>query len=146
MKNLKFAAGIGWVTGIVLFCLWDRNDANGFWWTGFACFSAIIAAGTLTSVFEKGWVKIFRLVSCFGILLNSIVVTSNGGRMPVIISDTGRNITGMWRHALPTDHFLLLCDRMNLGFGTFSIGDCLLFLSLLAIVFVARKKEKNAEN
>lgn len=142
MKNLKITAGILWLIGIVAFCMWNRNNANGFWWTGFVCFSAVIAAGTLTSVFEKGWIRVFRIASALGVLLNGIVVTSNGGRMPVIIEDSSRAITGLWRHAAPSDHFLFLCDRISLGFGTFSIGDCFLYASLIALVFVIKGNKK----
>ncbi len=145
MKNLKVTAGILWCVGIVSFFSWDRANANGFWWTGFICLISVLAAGTLTTVFEKSWIRAFRVLSIVGIFLNGIVITFNGGRMPVIINDPNRAITGAWKVATSSDHFLWLCDRFQVGFGTCSIGDFFLFVSLFGILFLVKnvKKENN---
>ena len=145
MNKTKMLTGCLWVAAVIAFCLWNRDNPNGFWWTGFCVFTFGILASSLMSTFEKEWIRIFRLTSALGIFLNGWVIVSNGGRMPVI-NFNHQQITGLWREAISSDRFLFLCDRYQVFFGTMSIGDIVLFLSVIGLVLLnifERKHDKN---
>ncbi len=136
-KYLKHTSAIFFLFSFVTFFLWDRSNANGFWWTGFISINACVFAGSLMAVLEKGWVRFFRILFVIGVGLNSLVVTTNGGRMPVMFYETGRVITGAWKAATPSDHFSWFCDRFPIGNAILSAGDFLLIASLIAIVIIS---------
>lgn len=140
MKNIKWLAGILFIVGILDFFLWNRDNPNGFWWTGFMCLASIITASSLTAVFEKGWVRIFRITSVIGMIMNTAVMTANGGRMPVICYRSKEVVTGLWKAASQYDKLPWLCDRFSLLQGTLSIGDFVLIGSILLILFWPKEK------
>lgn len=66
-----------------------------------------------------------------GYCLNFAVVAANEWRMPVYQPQYRESATHC--HCITTTRFALLCDRIPIrGIGTFSIGDILLILGLVA--------------
>jgi hypothetical protein len=60
-----------------------------------------------------------------GASFNALATIANGGKMPVL-GKYGSPVSA-WRAARPSDHLLILCDRI----GGFSIGDLLIGASFI---------------
>jgi hypothetical protein len=85
----------------------------------------------LTSiVLSFEWTKCFLLA---GAVMNCATMLANGGAMPVLGLIKASH--SVWRPALATDHLLFFADR----FAGFSIGDFLIFTSMVVGIYMRRK-------
>jgi len=135
MKSPKTVSTVLFIASFIAFCLWDRSNANGFWFTGFFAVSCVLLANSILFSIEKSWVRVFRGSIILGVLMNLVEVLYNGGRMPVI-AYIPRAITGMWFRATADSKLLALCDRFTIGGAVFSLGDFLMLGGVLLLVTV----------
>lgn len=72
------------------------------------------------------------LISTVGMLLNKLVICTNGGRMPVTIRNYADALMMPededYCHAGPQTKFFFLCDKFWWRDGYHSLGDVLLYL------------------
>jgi len=94
---------------------------------GLYCFKSI---RRLPGGFRLGY-----LGSLIGVFLNWLVITVNGGQMPVVDYRWQIPRGVPWRYARFGDHLLWLADRFPYRNFVFSVGDVLILLG--ALVFLA---------
>ncbi len=114
------------------------TGAGLFFWGLYTAAALVIIRILWIQCTETGWRRLGpNPFLDTGILLNTIVVSLNGGRMPVL--DYTPPINGL--HAMLTAQTAApyLSDVINIGIAIFSIGDLMIFSGLLCLVFGFQK-------
>jgi len=86
-------------------------------------FFIVLACSWLTSRSDdRKWLVVVPILMLTGVFSNRIVMAANQGLMPVLSPVA---LHGHWKVAAPTDHLLLLCDRIPLWPITIRLGELL---------------------